>query len=90
MSENKGQTMSKRHWEWQDSYLEVFLDTNPLNLVDRIAAVEKAIFLRAEELRTSSGGEVEGQAIADAIRGLAILTRERPNLRLESKTEQRS
>jgi hypothetical protein len=90
MSENKGQTMSKRHWEWQDCYLEAFLDTNPFNLVGRIAAAEKAIFLRAEELRAGSGGEVEQQAIADAISGLAILMRERPSLGLESKTERGS
>jgi|HubBroStandDraft_6_1064221.scaffolds.fasta_scaffold119751_3 hypothetical protein len=82
--------MSKRHWEWQDCYLETFLDTNPLNLVGRIAAAEKAIFLRTEELRTSSGGEVERQAIADAVRGLAILMKVRPSLQLESKTERRS
>jgi hypothetical protein len=55
MSENKGQTESKPQWEWQDCYLEAFLDTNPLNLVGRIAAAEKAIVLRTEELRTSPG-----------------------------------
>jgi hypothetical protein len=89
MSENKGQSVNKPQWEWQDCYLEAFLDTNPLNLVGRIAAAEKAILSRTEELRTSSGGEAERQALADALSGLAILMRERPNLRLESKTEQR-
>lgn len=53
--------------------LEAFLDTNPLNLVGRIAAAEKAILLRTEELRTSSAEEVERQAISDAISGLSIL-----------------
>ena len=75
MSENKGQTGSKPQWEWQDCYLEAFLDTNPLNLVGRIAAAEKAIVLRTEELRASPGGEVERLAIADAISGLSILKR---------------
>jgi hypothetical protein len=75
MSENEGQTMSKRQWGWQDCYLEAFLDTNSLNLVGRIAAAEKAIFLRTEELRTSSGGELERQALADALSGLSLLKR---------------
>ncbi len=76
MSENKGQTVGKPQWEWQDYYLEAFLDSNPLNLVGRIAAAEKAVFLRTEELRASSGGEVERQALADALSGLSILKRD--------------
>jgi hypothetical protein len=76
MSDNKGQPVGKPQWEWQDYYLEAFLDTNPLNLVGRIAAAEKAIFLRTEELRASSGGELERQALADALSGLSILKRD--------------
>jgi hypothetical protein len=73
MSKNKGQSVGKPQSEWQDYYLEAFLDTNPLNVVGRIAAAEKAILLRTEELRASSGGEVERQALADALSGLSIL-----------------
>ena len=75
MSENKGQRVGKPQWDWQDYYLEAFLDTNPLNLVGRIAAAEKAIFLRTEELGASSG-ELERQALADALSGLSILKRD--------------
>jgi hypothetical protein len=52
------------------------MDTNPLNLVGWIAAAEKAICLRTEELRASSGGEVERQALVDALGGLSILKRD--------------
>ncbi len=76
MPENKGQPVGKPQWEWQDCYLEAFLDTNPLNLVGRIAAAEKAIFLRTEELRTTSGGELERQALADALSALSIFKRD--------------
>jgi hypothetical protein len=68
--------MSDAHWKWQEPYLEAFLDTDPQNLVSRVAAAEKAISLRTEELRESSDGHVEWKAIADAISGLSILKRE--------------
>jgi hypothetical protein len=76
MSENKGQPAGKPQWEWQDYHLEAFLDTNPLNLVGRIAAAEKAIFFASEVLRASSGGEVERQTLAEALSGLSILKRD--------------
>ncbi len=68
--------MSKPEWEWQDHYLEAFLDTVPQNLVTRVAAAEKAIFLRTKELGTGSEAQEEWQAIADAMGGLAILKKE--------------
>jgi hypothetical protein len=68
--------MKDTQWEWQEFYLEAFLDTDPQNLVSRVAAAEKAIYLRTEELRTSADGQAEWRAIADAISGLAILKRE--------------
>jgi hypothetical protein len=71
-----GEVMSDTQWKWQEPYLEAFLDTDPQNLADRIAAAERAIYLRTEELRASSNGLVEWRAIADAISGLSILKRE--------------
>jgi hypothetical protein len=71
-----GDVMSDTEWKWQEAYLEAFLDTDPQNLVNRVAAAEKAIYSRTEELRSSPDGRVEWQAIADAISGLAILKRE--------------
>jgi hypothetical protein len=65
--------MSENHWKWQETYLEAFLDTDPLNLANRVAAAEKAIYLRTEELRASTGAGAEWRAIADAMSGLSIL-----------------
>lgn len=64
------------HWNWQEAYLEAFLETDPLNLVSRVAAAEKAIYLRTEELRSNPNGQAEWHAIADAISGLTILKKE--------------
>ena len=77
--------MTDTEWKWQEAYLEAFLDTDPQNLVNRVAAAERAISLRTKELRTSSDGHVEWQAIADAISGLSILKRE-----IKSSTEVRT
>lgn len=68
--------MSKSKWGWQDFYLEAFLETNPENLVARVAAAEKAIFSRTKELGKSSDTEAEWQAISDAMSGLTILKKE--------------
>jgi hypothetical protein len=71
-----GDVVKDTEWKWQEFYLEAFLDTDPQNLVRRVAAAEKAIYLRTEELRTSAEGQAEWRAIADAISGLAILKKE--------------
>jgi hypothetical protein len=68
--------MGNAQWKWQELYLNAFLETNPLNLSGRVVAAEKAIALRTTELRTSSEGELEWQAIGDAMKGLSILKRE--------------
>lgn len=71
-----GDVTSNTQWKWQEAYLEAFLDTDPQNLVSRVAAAERAIYLRTEELRSSENGQVEWRAIADAISGLTILKKE--------------
>jgi hypothetical protein len=68
--------MSTLQWEWQEHYRDALLETNPLNLGRRVATAERAIFLRTKELRDSLAGQVERQAIADAINGLSVLKRE--------------
>ena len=70
------ETEMSKQWEWQDYYLEAFLETNPENLLERVAAAEKAIFSRTKELGKSSDTEPEWQAIADAMTGLTILKKE--------------
>jgi len=68
--------MAIAQWKWEELYLKAFLETNPLNLPGRIADAEKAIGSRTTELRTSPDGEMEWQAIEDAMTGLSILKRE--------------
>jgi hypothetical protein len=52
------------------------LETSPLDFDEQLAAAEEAVFLRMEELRTSADGQLERQAIEDAIRLLSSLKRE--------------
>ncbi|HXN99478.1 MAG TPA: hypothetical protein VN881_10425 [Candidatus Acidoferrales bacterium] len=68
--------MDETRWKWQGPYLEAILDTDPQNLASRVAAAEKAIYLRTEELRASPEGQAEWRAIADAISGLSFLKKE--------------
>ena len=68
--------MDNAQWKWEELYLKAFLETNPLNLSSRVADAEKAIASRTSELRTSPDGELEWQAIEDAMNGLSILKRE--------------
>jgi|HubBroStandDraft_1064217.scaffolds.fasta_scaffold09398_5 hypothetical protein len=52
------------------------METDPSNLPRRIAHAEEAISLRMTELRSSSNGELESQAIESAKSGLLILKNE--------------
>jgi hypothetical protein len=51
--------MERTQWKWEETYLQAFLETSPLNLPNRVADAERAIPLRTIELRTSSSGELE-------------------------------
>jgi len=62
--------------EWQRLYVEALVETNPLVLVERVAAAEKAILSRVAELCTTSDDRLEWKAIEDAITGIAVLRRE--------------
>ena len=68
--------MDNAQWKREEVYLEAFMETNPSNLSRRVAHAEKAITSRTRELRASPDGELEWQAIADAMNGLSILKRE--------------
>jgi hypothetical protein len=67
--------MSKPRSGWQD-YRQAIFETGPRDLAGQMAAAEEAVFLRMEELRTSSDGQIERQAIEDAIRLLSVLKNE--------------
>jgi hypothetical protein len=68
--------MTEEKHEWRQLYVDALLETNPLNLAGRIAAAEKAIFLRMNELRVGSVERVERNAMSDAMSSLSALRRE--------------
>jgi hypothetical protein len=59
---------------WREKYTEAMLELNPEELPARIAAAEKAIQQRIEELEGSNEDtEEELWALNDAVRGLRVL-----------------
>ena len=59
---------------WRAKYTEAMLELNPEELPARIAAAEKAIQQRIEELEGSNEDtEEELWALNDAVRGLRVL-----------------
>jgi len=61
---------------WRKEYTEAMLELNPEELPARIAAAEKAIQLRIEELmHGNENSQEELWALNDAVRGLRVLTR---------------
>ena len=75
-------------WEWREHYRLALLETNPLNVLQLVAAAEEAIFLRTIEMSATVGGKPERQALVDAVSVLLILKRERKSPE-EIKPEQR-
>jgi hypothetical protein len=69
--------VSNLQWEWREHYRVALLETNPLKVLQLVAAAEEAIFLRTIEMSETPGGKPERQAIADAVSVLLILKRER-------------
>ena len=65
--------MSDLQSEWQDRLRKAVFESSPLDLSGQVAAAEEAVFLRMEELDTSSDREVVRQAISDAIQLLSGL-----------------
>jgi len=80
--------MSELQSGWQD-YRQAMFETSPRDLAGQIAAAEEAVFLRMEELRTSSDVQIERQAIEDAIRLLSVLKNEILRSTIAIETEQR-
>jgi hypothetical protein len=76
MDKLRTSVMSNERREWRQLYVDALLETNPLNLADRVSTAEKAIFLRMEQLRVGSVEQAERHAIADAISSLSVLRRE--------------
>jgi hypothetical protein len=62
--------------EWQPAYQAALLELDRKQLMERVTVAETAIFNRLQVLSNSTAGEVERQAIEDALAGLRILKRE--------------
>jgi hypothetical protein len=61
---------------WQEKYTEAMLEPSLQELPPRIAAAEKVIYQRIEELKSAGFSSTEERcAIDDALRGLRVLTR---------------
>jgi len=61
-------------YEWYESYKSALLETDWSKMPERIRAAEAALSQRKRELELDHGGTPEeNQAIADAMRGMAVL-----------------
>ena len=64
---------------WRESYEQAVSEFDPGKLVERVADAETAILSRMQALQTSSDGNVERQAIGEALNGLRTLQIEKLN-----------
>jgi hypothetical protein len=65
---------------WQREYEAAVSEADPGKLLERVHAAEAAIFTRLQELAEDSDNlsrDAEQQAIADALRTLRVLTRDK-------------
>ena len=81
--------MSDLQSEWQDHYRQAMIESSPLDLPGQIAAAEDAVFLRMEQVRSSSDRQVVRQAIDDAIHLLSVLKNELLRSTIAIETEHR-
>jgi len=63
--------------DWQQEFEAALLEGDPQELPLRVKAAEAAIVLRQQELIHSSNGDVERQAIFDAMRTLRAIQTEK-------------
>jgi len=63
--------------DWQQEFEAALLEGDPQELALRVKAAEAAIVLRQQELIHSSNGDVERQAIFDAMRTLRTIQTEK-------------
>jgi hypothetical protein len=68
-------TMKYPHW--QPEFEAALLDGDPQTLRQRVDAAEAALFLRSQALAGSAPDSPEQQAIADAVRILRAIQREK-------------
>lgn len=66
--------------EWQIPLQELILESDRTKLPEKVQKVETLIFERLQQLREGNDGEIETQAINDAVALLRIIKRERVDL----------
>ncbi|HXP45566.1 MAG TPA: hypothetical protein VN833_35315 [Candidatus Acidoferrales bacterium] len=66
-----------RYPHWQREFEAALLERDPQKLREHVDAAEAAMFQRSQALVESANGHVEQQAIADAIRTLRTIQREK-------------
>ena len=81
--------MSDLQSEWLHHHRQAVFESSPRDLSGQIAAAEEAVFLRMEELRTSSDRQVVRRAIEDAIHLLSVLKNEMLRSTIAIETERR-
>jgi hypothetical protein len=69
--------MKLKYPEWQEPYEAALQECDPQKLLVRVAIAETTIYLRSRDLRRGADGHDEWQAIADALKGLLTLRKER-------------
>lgn len=70
-------SIGMKYPHWQREYEAALLEGDPKTLRARIDAAEAAIFLRSQALALTTADSPEHRAIADAIRTIRSLQREK-------------
>lgn len=63
--------------QWQREFDAAILEGDPKTLRQRVDAAEAALFLRLQALAGNAEGQAEQQAIADAMRTLRAIQKEK-------------
>jgi hypothetical protein len=80
MTQQDSSPSTLRHPAWQREYEASLHEPDPKKLLERVHAVEAAIFNRLQELAQTSEStdhKAEEQAIAEALRTLRVLKRDK-------------
>ena len=80
MTQQDSSPSSLRYRAWQREYEASLHERDPKKLLERVHAAETAIFNRLQELTKTSENtdqEAEEQAIAEALRTLRVLKRDK-------------
>jgi hypothetical protein len=80
MTQQDSSPSNPRYPAWQREYEASLREPDPKKLLERVHAVEAAIFNRLQELAQTSEStdhKAEEQAIAEALRALRVLKRDK-------------